>query len=233
MIDIIYSDKDIVVCFKPSGMLSQSDPNGEDGIKELLTELLARQSVKQLEELHIINRLDRPVCGLVLFARNKKAAAFLSAQLDDHEKFVKEYVAIVDGKVEKDAAILENFLFRDRNSGKTFVVNNERKGAKYAKLSYERLESYVIGEKQVSRLLIRLFTGRTHQIRTQLSGMGNPIAGDGKYGSRIKLPRGEIALCCYRMSFLHPTSKKSVTFVSPDGENIFDGLLNDTTKPWG
>lgn len=202
---VLYSDEYITVCNKPSGKLSQRDVNGENGLCEELSESYG-------SELHIINRLDRPVSGLTLLANNKASAAALTASLGDHDVFIKEYLVCVSGILEKDAAILEDQLFRDRTSGKTLAISSKRAGSKYAKLAYSVIATAAVADgSPVSLLLVRLFTGRTHQIRAQLASRGHPVLGDGKYGSRVKL-KNSIALHCFRISFPHPCSKKRISF---------------------
>lgn len=208
---VLYSDEYITVCNKPSGKLSQRDANGENGLCEELSESCGR-------ELHIINRLDRPVSGLMLLANTKASAAALTATLSDHEAFIKEYLVCVSGIFEKDAAILEDQLFRDRASGKTLAISSKRVGSKYAKLAYSVIATAEVDAAPVSLLLVRLFTGRTHQIRAQLASRGHPVLGDGKYGSRVKL-KNSIALHCFRISFPHPLSRKRVSFSAPPEAN--------------
>lgn len=217
---VLYSDSDIAVCVKPSGMLSQSDEKGEAGLKELLEEKMNRQ-------VHLIHRLDRPVSGLMVFALNREAAAKLSADVADHTRFVKEYMTCISGRPKKDNDVLRDYLFRDRFSGKTFAVDTPRKGAKDAELEYQRLDTVNHGENgEISLVKIRLHTGRTHQIRVQFSSRGNPVAGDGKYGSRIKADG--IALHSYKLCFRHPKNGKSLEFTaSPKDQPIFN-LFSET-----
>ena len=212
---VLYTDKDIAVCVKPSGMLSQMDEKGEKGLKELLEEELSRP-------VYLIHRLDRPVSGLMVFALEQKAAAKLSAEIADHTRFVKEYMTCVSGRPSEDSGVLTDYLFRDRFSGKTFAVDTPRKGAKDAKLEYWRLDTVNHGESsELSLIRVRLYTGRTHQIRVQFASRGNPVAGDGKYGSRIKAEG--IALHSYKLGFNHPKSGKFLEFTaSPKGQPIFD-----------
>lgn len=217
-IEILHSDRDVLVCAKPSGMLSQSDEKGEKGVKELIEESSGKT-------LHLINRLDRPVSGLMVFALNPKAAAKLSADVAEHTKFVKEYLVCISGKPMEDAAILKDYLFRDRASGKTFVVNSPRKGAKDASLEYKLLETVETETgANISLLAVRLHTGRTHQIRAQLSSRGMPVAGDGKYGSRIK--SSGIALHSYRVIFSHPFTAQKMEFTCPPIGEIFEKFSN-------
>ena len=204
---VLYQDKDIAVCIKPTGMLSQSDEKGESGLKELLEEHLGKT-------VHLIHRLDRPVSGIMVFALNPKAASRLSADIADHSRFIKEYMVCVSGKPELDTAILKDMLFRDRFNGKTFVVDTKRKGAKDASLEYTRLDTVNHEDfGELSLIKIRLHTGRTHQIRVQFASRGYPVAGDGKYGSRIKAEG--IALHSYKLSFPHPYTGKTVEFTAP------------------
>ena len=212
---VLYSDSDVAVCVKPSGMLSQSDEKGEMGLKELLEARLDKT-------VYLIHRLDRPVSGVMVFALNRESAAKLSAEVADHTRFVKEYLTCVSGRPKEDTAVLCDYLFRDRFSGKTFAVATPRKGAKDAKLEYQRLDTVNHGENgEISLIKIRLHTGRTHQIRVQFSSRGNPVAGDGKYGSRIKADG--IALHSYKLCFHHPKSGKALEFTaSPKDQPIFN-----------
>ena len=212
---ILYKDKEIAVCVKPSGMLSQSDEKGEKGLKELLEEQLKCH-------VYLIHRLDRPVSGLMVFALDPKSAGKLSAEIADHTRFTKEYLTVVSGRPAEDSAVLQDYLFRDRFSGKTFAVATPRKGAKDAELEYWRLDTVNHGENgEISLIKVRLHTGRTHQIRVQFSSRGNPVAGDGKYGSRIKSEG--IALHSYKLGFHHPKNGKFLEFTaSPKNEPIFD-----------
>lgn len=219
---INYSDSDIIICEKPAGMLSQADEKGEKGLKELLSEQLGK-------EIFLIHRLDRPVSGLMVFGASPRAAAKLSADVADHSRFVKEYLVCVSGRPAEDTAILRDYLFRDRFSGKTFAVNTPRKGAKEAVLEYSLINTVTNENSEISFIKVRLHTGRTHQIRAQFSSRGNPVAGDGKYGSRIK---GDgIALHSYKLAFTHPRSGKTVEFTSfPSDRRFFDLLDKDTLK---
>lgn len=213
-ISIPYADGDVTVCDKPAGMLSQRDVNGEDG----LCEVLSRTDGKQR---YIIDRLDRPVSGLVVLANNKRAAAALSASLADHERYVKEYLVCVSGIMENDAAILEDMLLRDRISARTVVTAADKASAKPAKLSYRVLGVDRNGAcEPISLLLVRLYTGRTHQIRAQMASRGHPVLGDGKYGSRVKLA-GRIALHCFRVTLPHPTRGEPICVCSLPADDCF------------
>ncbi len=161
----LFVDDDIVVCVKPVGL---------DSEKEMPTAL----SNEIGGEIFTLHRLDKNVGGVMIFARNKKTAAYFS-KLIQEGKLIKEYIALVHGKL-PESGVLEDFLFKDSRKNKVFVVKRERKGVKKAKLEYKLLS----GDDETSLVRIRLHTGRSHQIRVQFSSRGYPIVGDHKYGSR-------------------------------------------------
>ena len=211
MIEILYEDKDVAVCVKPVGVLSQCD--GEKDMVALLKEQLGG-------EVFPVHRLDRNVGGVMVFARQAKAAASLSAQIQQGS-FVKRYFAAVQGVPSPEAGEMTDLLFKDSRSGKTFVVDRPRKGVKEARLAYRTLDS----AEGKSLVLVRLFTGRTHQIRAQFASRRMSLLGDGKYGSRDK--KCDIALWSHRVSFTHPASGEPMDFaVFPDLHqypwNLFD-----------
>ena len=161
---ILYSDNGLVACIKPVGLDSES------ALPAALKEQLGG-------EIFPIHRLDQNVGGVMVFARNKAAAAALSKAVQEGQ-MVKEYVAMVHG-TPPETGDWEDFLFKDSRKNKVFVVKKERKGVKYARLEFDRLSA---GES--SLVHIRLHTGRSHQIRVQFSSRGFPLVGDHKYGSR-------------------------------------------------
>ena len=177
MIKIIYQNKEFVIIEKPFGVLSQKDAKGEDGIVEMLSEQLKTT-------VYPVHRLDRPVGGVMVYALTKKSAALLSAE----GAFEKTYLAVVAGMNDEFPITGEmiDYLYKDSAKGKSFVVKSERKGAKLAKLAYEVLDGVETDHGRLSLVRIKLFTGRTHQIRVQFASRGMPLVGDGKYGSRIK-----------------------------------------------
>ncbi len=177
--EILHLNEDFVVCIKPVGVDSQQ------GMCALLAEAVGG-------EVYPLHRLDRNVGGVMIYARNKKAAAELSG-LISRQEMQKEYVARVWG-TPPESATWEDLLFKDSSKNKVFVVKKRRKGVKEAKLSFVRLEA---GEQ--SLVQIRLHTGRSHQIRVQFSSRGFPLLGDGKYGAKdnLKAPM----LFCARLSF--------------------------------
>ncbi len=196
---IIFQDDDIAVVEKEHGELSQSDKDGS----ESLVELLKRETGSEIYPIH---RLDRPVGGIMVYAKTKKTAASLSAQLQaDGIGFAKEYEAAVEGILPEKRGVLVDLMYKDGQKNKSFICKTERKGVKRAELEYEVLSEHESGElsdSPYSIVRIKLHTGRTHQIRVQFSSRGFPILGDGKYGSRVKLPFG-IALRSVKLEFVH------------------------------
>jgi len=162
--EILYSDKNIVVCIKPVGADSEKD----------VSLMLANELEGEFFTLH---RLDLNVGGVMVYARTKSAAASMSRLIQDG-KMIKEYVAEVHG-TPPESGVLEDLLWKDSKKNKVFVVSRERKGVKKAKLEYNRISC---GE--TSQVQIRLHTGRSHQIRVQFASRGFPLVGDHKYGSR-------------------------------------------------
>lgn len=161
---ILFSDKDIAVCIKPVGFDSEKE------VPEKLSEALGG-------EFYTVHRLDKNVGGVMVYARSSKAAAELSKAIQNGE-MIKEYLATVHGTPDT-CGIMEDLLFKDSSKNKVFVVKRERKGVKKAKLEYD-----VVRTGELSLVHIRLYTGRSHQIRVQFASRGFPLAGDGKYGAR-------------------------------------------------
>jgi len=176
VIDILFEDKDIVVCMKPVGMDSEHElPAALGG------------------EIYTVHRLDKGVGGVMVYARNKSAAADLSRQIQNGE-MVKEYVAMVEG-CPPESGDWEDLLFKDSRKNKVYVVNRKRAGVKEAKLTYRCLTA---GARSLVR--VRLHTGRSHQIRVQFASRGYPLVGDHKYGARS--PEKEIALFSCNLRFI-------------------------------
>lgn len=186
MIDILYTDRDFIVCVKPQGMPSQPDPTGCEDMTSILSAHLLESG--ENNDIFVVHRLDRATGGVILYARNKAAAAAFSRLVSEKYGFDKEYLAIVSGRPENDSGRMTDYLFKDSAQKKAFVVKGECKGSKLAELDYTVKQTVQRGDKIFSVLEIKLHTGRFHQIRAQLSSRGMPIYGDGKYGSREKAP---------------------------------------------
>jgi len=197
--DIIYQDKDIVVCIKPPRVLSTDEPGG---VPDLVREALGDPNAN----VRTVHRLDRTVSGLMVLARRSKAASELSRQIREGE-FQKEYLAVVHGCPPEDSGELRDLLLRNKQERKTYIVQKPDKDVQEAVLTYQTLKR----TEKFSRVRIQLQTGRTHQIRVQFSGRGWPLAGDRKYGIPDEAP--EIALWSYRLAFKHPYSEKPMEFI--------------------
>ena len=210
-IEIIYKDRDVLVCRKPAGVPSQPDPSGQESVLSALS--------AEYKNVSLVHRLDTPTGGVMVFALSKKAAAGLSALVQDHARFVKEYLAVLPCAPEEKEGELHDFLYHDKHTNKAFAVDKARKGSKEASLSYRVLATLENGRTLV---LVRLHTGRTHQVRVQFASRGMPLLGDGKYGSREKCPY--IALWAYRLAFPHPVNGKEVAA---------EALPPLDSTPWG
>ena len=196
--DIIYQDKDILVCVKPAGVLSTDEPGG---LPELVREALGDPGAN----VRTVHRLDRTVSGLMVLARRSKAASELSRQIRDGE-FGKEYMAVSHGTLQDDHGEFRDLLLRNKQERKTYIVTEPGKDVQEAILEYWVLNR----AEDMTRVRIRLHTGRTHQIRAQFSGRGLPLVGDKKYG--IPEDDCQIALWSCRLTFQHPYSGKPMEF---------------------
>lgn len=179
MTSIVCKNDDFVVINKPCGTLSQADKSGDVDAITLCEEELRREGDKS--ELHIINRLDRVVGGLVLLAKGSRAAAELSALLG--EEITKEYRAVALGECGEGE--MRDFLYKDATLGRAYVMKDARRGAKEAILNYSTLETVDYNGRKLSLVKVTLKTGRFHQIRAQFSSRGMPLVGDKKYGSKV------------------------------------------------
>lgn len=194
--EIIYQDKDIVVCIKPAGVLSTDEPGG---MPDLVRAAIGDTNVRT------VHRLDQTVSGLMVLARRSKAASELSRQIREGQ-FEKEYLAVIHGDPGEDSGIYRDLLLRDKQERKTYIVQESGKDVQEAVLDYRVINR----NEDMTRVRIRLHTGRTHQIRAQFSGRGLPLVGDKKYG--IAEDDCNIALWSYRLAFLHPYSGKPMEF---------------------
>lgn len=198
MIEICYQDADVLVCIKPPRVLSTDEPGG-------LPELLRTQLGDENADIRTVHRLDRVVSGLMVLARNPRAASELSRQVRDGE-FQKAYWAVLHGVPAQSSATLEDLLGRDKARRMTFVAPQPGKGIQHASLSYQILGS----SRDASLVQIQLHTGRTHQIRVQFASRGYPLWGERKY-STLEDPC-EIALFSQHVGFRHPKTGKWMAF---------------------
>ncbi len=210
---VIYEDNHIIVVEKKPNIPSQGDKTNDVDMLTIVKQYIKEKYNKPGEVyLGLVHRLDRPVGGVMVFAKTSKAAARLSEEVRN-KVFKKQYLAIVDGKLEEKLGTFEDYLLKNEKNNMSKVVKEGTKNAKYAKLDYEVLTYNE--EINLSVLKINLHTGRHHQIRVQLSSRNHSIYGDQKYGTR---GRGkQIALWAYSLTIVHPTTKEELTFRSiPD-----------------
>ena len=206
---VIYEDNHIIVVGKIPNIPSQSDKTGDMDMLTLVKQYLKEKYQKPGNVyVGLIHRLDRPVGGVMIFAKTSKAASRLSNQVRE-KVFQKVYLAVVDGRPEKDKGILEDYLYKDERNNMSRVVRENKKNAKYAKLEYEVLYYHQL--KNLSLVKVHLYTGRHHQIRVQLANNGHSIFGDNKYGTRGK--GKQIALWAYQLTIEHPITKEKLQFV--------------------
>lgn len=217
-IEILYEDNHILVVVKPNNILSQADSTKDLDLLTILKQYIKEKYNKPGNVyLGLVHRLDRPVSGIMVFARSSKAASRLSEQIRLHE-FKKTYLAVVQG-VPKKEDVLCDYLFK-KEDGNT-IVTNEKKG-KYSELSYKVLETNK--ENDLSLVEVSLKTGRHHQIRVQFSSRGHTLYGDSRYGM---YENKQIALHAYKLEFVHPVKKEKMVFVKmPDVKKQPWGLFN-------
>lgn len=199
MINILYEDKHICICEKMPGMICE-DNQTDDSLPKILKQQLN-------SNIYTLHRLDKPVGGAVIYAKTKQASAVFSMLIHEN-RIKKQYLTVLDAIPEEDSATLTDYLFRDRQKNKTFIVKRMRKGVKEAKLVYE-----IAGKSENHALaLVTLITGRTHQIRAQFGSRKTPVTGDGKYGSRDN--KCETALWSHKLEFTHPFTGENISIFS-------------------
>lgn len=202
---IIYADRDVLVCVKPPRVLSTDESGG-------LPDLLRQELGDPDADVRTVHRLDRVVGGLMVLARNGRAASELSRQIRE-DLFEKEYLAVIHGKPDADQGRFTDLLFRDKARKMTMVVTEAGKGVQPASLRYWLINT----TEHFSRVKIFLETGRTHQIRVQFASRGLPLVGERKY-STLDDPC-EIALWSHRIGFIHPATGEKMEFtVEPPNE---------------
>ena len=208
-VKVLYEDNHIIVAIKPAGVLSQGDgSNSPDMLTILKAYIKEKYDKPGAVFLGLVHRLDRPVSGVMVFARTSKAASRLSEQIRNR-KVEKIYRCVIDG-VLKGEGRLENYICKDENSNMVTISDCEKPGYKASYLDYKVLAS----KEGLTMTEVRLGTGRSHQIRAQMANFGHPIIGDHKYGSVDKRCK-DIALEAYRLSFEHPVKRDFLTFEAP------------------
>lgn len=241
---ILYEDNHILVCHKPAGIATQTARVGQADMVSEMENYLARKlsqggrqgeseekhfdrsgNVSPRQRIYVVHRLDQPVEGILVFAKQQAAAAALSAQAAG-EEMEKAYLALVcDLRGKETAGILTDYLLKDGKTNMSRVVPPEVKGAKEARLQYEILEDAETESGLRCKVAkVRLYTGRHHQIRVQMANAGLPLLGDHKYADKEAIALSErlgirdVALCAYRLAFIHPVTKEKMQFeIKPEG----------------
>ena len=225
--EVIYEDNHIIIVNKQSGEIVQGDKTGDrplsDIVKDYIKEMYAKPGAVFLGVVH---RLDRPVSGLVVFARTSKALSRLNKMFAEGEVH-KTYWAIVKNAPRASDGTLEHWIVRNEKQNKSYAYDHERPNAKKAILKYRALshsDSYTLLE-------VNLMTGRHHQIRCQLAAMGCPIKGDLKYGASRSNPDGSISLMARRVEFIHPVSKEPIVVEAPvPHDTLWQALTQDSSQ---
>ena len=217
--EILYKDRDILVCVKPPRVLSTDEPGG-------LPELVRQELGDPKADVRTVHRLDRVVSGLMVLARNPAAASELSRQIREGA-FQKEYLAVVHGGPSAPEGTFRDLLGRDKARRMTFVAKEPGKGIQEAVLDYKVLAA----EADRAKVLVRLHTGRTHQIRVQFASRGMPLYGERKYSQRND--PCEIALWSYRLGFAHPATGEPMEFTKepPESDPWIMKARNESHEP--
>lgn len=238
--EVVYENNHIIVVYKESGEIVQGDKTGDVPLSDMVKAYIKEKYQKSgAVFLGVAHRLDRPVSGLVVFARTSKALTRLNKMFAEGEVH-KTYWAIVEEKSEKTKVkggeveleekassdewkTLSHWLIRNEKQNKSYAYDHEVPHSKKAVLRYRMLahgEHYDLVE-------VNLMTGRHHQIRCQLSAIGKPIKGDLKYGARRSNPDGSISLLSHKVEFIHPVSKEKISLESPlPADNLWQALKN-------
>lgn len=238
-VKILYEDTEILVCVKPAGTACETKKAGQQDMVSLLRNY--RKKKREEPYIGLVHRLDQPVEGILVFGKSADSSAALSRQLTQG-KFVKEYLAVTEGKMPAQEGTLEDFLKKDGRNNTSCVVSPKERQAKKAKLRYQVITADTECCPQLNLVKIHLLTGRHHQIRVQMSHLGTPLAGDRKYGSmRIQPPdqtetkiqkqsvqkeqvysraqkESGLGLCACALAFCHPVTGKQLRFeIKPSG----------------
>lgn len=224
--EILYEDNHIIIVNKAAGEIVQGDKTGDKPLSELLKEYIKKRDSKPGNVfMGVVHRLDRPVSGVVMFAKTSKALSRLNAMFaagDVH----KTYWAITRNAPSETEAVLTHWITTVERSNKSYASAQPKPGAKEARLSYK----LVAKSDRYNLLEVNLMTGRKHQIRVQLSSIGCPVKGDLKYGDKRSNPDGSISLHARRISFVHPVSGKQIDVTAPVPDDTLWKALEENVK---
>lgn len=219
MLKVLYEDQEIIVVVKPAGVESQAAKKfAPDMISEIRKHMVIHKTCTPGKEPYVavIHRLDKPVSGVMVYAKTKKAAAALSSQVQNH-KMDKIYEAIVCGKPVDNVDKFVDYLKKSVDGNDSQVVDKGENGAKRAELTFETLKTIETENGILSHVRIHLLTGRHHQIRVQFASHGLPLYGDGRYHPD-QTAKKQLALCAVSLAFDHPTTGKRMEFsIQPSG----------------
>jgi 23S rRNA pseudouridine1911/1915/1917 synthase len=226
MAEILYEDNHIIAVYKRSSDLAQGDKTGDTSLDNEIKKYISEKYKKPGEVfLGVVHRLDRPVSGVILFARTSKALERLN-EMFRLKQVKKSYLAIVKERPPEDEATITHFLKKNEKQNKSYVFDNEVKGSKEASLTYRlkgRSERYYMLE-------IELHSGRHHQIRAQMAKIGCPIKGDLKYGFPRSNEDGSISLFARKIEFIHPVKKEPITIIAHFPEGDIWSVFMDSVK---
>jgi 23S rRNA pseudouridine1911/1915/1917 synthase len=222
---VLYEDNHVIVVLKPQNVPSCEDETKD---KDLLT--VIKEHIKEKENkqgnvyVGLVHRLDRPTGGVMVYAKSSKAAARLSEQMQNGD-FEKKYAAVLAGELKTKRATLTNYLKKNPINNMVYVCPPVTEGAKFAELEYDVLEE----KSGLTLALIKLHTGRSHQIRVQMANVGAPVYGDMRYGGE-KAKKGKLALWAVSLSFTHPVSKERLCFKIQPPADLIPWKYFDTEK---
>lgn len=226
--EVVYEDNHVIIVNKRSGEIVQGDKTGDRSLVDILKDWIKEKYNKPGNVFcGVVHRLDRPVCGLVVFAKTSKALSRLNEMFRNGEVH-KTYWAITRNALSKPEDTLVHYITTVERNNKSYASLTPRNGAKEARLSYRHIAS----SERYHLLEVNLMTGRKHQIRVQLSAIGCPIKGDLKYGDKRSNPDGSISLMARRVRFIHPVSGKEIDITAPvpSDDNLWQALAGESTK---
>ena len=213
--EILYEDNHIIIVNKRSGEIVQGDKTGDEPLSETLKRYIKERDAKPGNVfMGVVHRLDRPVSGVVMFAKTSKALSRLNAMFASGD-IHKTYWAITRNEPAQPAATLTHYITTVERNNKSYASLTPRPGAKEARLSYR----LIARSERYNLLEVNLMTGRKHQIRVQLSAIGCPVKGDLTYGDKRSNPGGSISLHARRIRFIHPVSKEEIDITAPVPQN--------------
>ncbi len=224
---VLYEDNHIIIVYKESGEIVQGDKTGDSPLSEKVKVWLKEKYAKPGNVfLGVVHRLDRPVAGLVVFAKTSKALSRLNKMFREGE-IKKTYWAIVQNAPKEKEGTITNWLIRNEKQNKSYAYPQEIPNSKKAILQYQVINA----SDHYTLIEVNLLTGRHHQIRCQLAYIGCPIKGDLKYGAKRSNPDGSISLLSHHIEFTHPVSKETISIESPlPDDNLWKGISHINNK---